>query len=65
MITVNDLQDQTGKDDPHPILICIDCGAEHSANKADYFMYSNTFPFICCSEPMKLVIKRIVYEEVT
>jgi hypothetical protein len=64
MITVADLKNQTGTHDPHPVLYCRDCGAEYSANKGDYFMHPPTYPFFCCDQPMILVVKKTVFEEV-
>lgn len=63
LIKVSDLKDQTGIG-PEPILYCELCGAELPANKGDYFMCSRKATFKCCEIPMKLVIKKITYEEV-
>jgi hypothetical protein len=65
MITVKDLQDQTGTSD-RSVLMCACCGAEYSANKGDYsFWMSPTEVFTCCDEPMTLVRKRVCYEQVS
>ena len=65
MITVADLQDQTGKPGPHPALHCYECGSDYSANRGDYdFNRPLSYPFFCCDHPMVLVVKHTVYEEV-
>lgn len=63
-VTVNDLKEQTGAG-PHPILVCLDCGAEYSANLGDYFLVPPTHVFTCCDVPMELRVKRVIYEEVS
>ena len=66
MIRVKDLKDQIGKPGgPHPMLYCPKCGDECSATAGDYFMSSPDRIFKCCRRNMLLVIKRIVYDEVT
>jgi hypothetical protein len=64
MITVADLKDQTTIPGPHPFLKCFECGCESSANKSDYFWAKDTLPFFHCDQPMQLVSKRVVYQEV-
>lgn len=65
MITVADLKDQFGTlSSQRPILKCFQCGNECSAHRGDYFNRPETYPFFCCDFPMKIVIKRTVYEEV-
>lgn len=58
-----DLTDQSNLG-PHPILYCLDCYGEYSANKADYFMMSDDDPFMCCNVPMILVTKTTMYRSV-
>jgi hypothetical protein len=60
-VTVADLKQQSGMG-PHPSLVCLECGAEYSANKADYFMSAPSYVFKCCGTPMVLATKRIVYD---
>ena len=64
LIRVKDLKDQVGTPGPHPILRCVLCDAEISANKGDYFVAKPTASFRHCGKPMKLVVKTVVYEEV-
>ena len=67
-ITIDDLEEQIGSLGPHPILYCERCGAENSANKADYFRAMATLtrhPFMCCQEPMRLVYKIVTYVDVS
>jgi hypothetical protein len=61
-VTVADLSDQTGVSGPHPLLVCLECGAEYSANKADYFMSPLSHVFKCCGVPMQLATKKTVYD---
>lgn len=64
-VRVQDLTDQTGNAEPHPILFCECCGGEYSANRSDYsFQYPDVHVFECCDEPMTLVTKQIVYRKV-
>jgi hypothetical protein len=57
-VTVKDLADTFSlhQDDPrkHEFLLCFSCGAEYSANKADYFMRGDGDVFECCDKPMVL-----------
>lgn len=62
-VRVRDLKDQTGTHD-NSILYCECCGGEYSANSGDYFLYPANHIFTCCEEEMKLVVKRMVYQEV-
>lgn len=65
MITVDKLQDQCGKPGPRPVLYCERCGGEYSANRGDYFWMRSNEIIMCCDKlSMKLVMKKIVYEEV-
>lgn len=62
MVTVNDLTDQIGMKGPRPILFCVVCQMEASANAGDYWSLPKDHEFICCDEPMALVIKKTTYE---
>ena len=67
MVTVADLQDQTGASatpGPHSILYCQECGSEYSANKGDYWNHPSNYPFYCCGLSMLLVQKKVIYSEV-
>lgn len=64
VITVNDLFDHIGSSFPHPMLLCVNCGGEYSANKGDYWHLPQDSVFECCGEPMLLMYKRTAYEEV-
>ena len=65
VITVADLKDQLGSDSPRLVLRCAKCGEQYSAHRGDYFFSrSPTHTFYCCGEPMRLVIKKVIYEEV-
>ena len=64
LISVKDLKDQAGTPGPHPILRCVLCDAEMSANKGNYSLSKPTAAFRHCGEPMKLVVKTVIYEEV-
>lgn len=48
----------------HPFLFCPDCGNEASANPADYWAVNRDTVFTCCGEPMRLVRRRVIYEDV-
>ena len=63
-VRVRDLRDQIGSDGPRPLLYCSKCDAEYSANKGDYFMARPDHVFRCCGRNMRLVVKRVVYEDV-
>lgn len=63
MVTVSDLFDHIGSKEPRPILLCPRCGGEYSANKGDYWNHPQDYTFQCCDEPMLLVHKHTVYEE--
>lgn len=47
------------------ILYCRFCGAEYNTNTDDYWDKKPDYIFICCEEPMRLVVKHTVYKEVT
>jgi hypothetical protein len=64
MTQVRDLKDQIGTKGPRPLLYCEVCGAENSASKGDYWNCRPDYVFTCCGEPMTLVVKRTVYQEV-
>ena len=63
-IRVADLQDQTNKPYPWPILYCSMCGEEYSAHKGDYWNSSPNHVFQHCHRNMRLVVKKIVFQEV-
>ena len=62
-VRVSDLKDQLGMPFPRPMLYCVECGTEYSANKGDYFAASPDHIFRHCGKPMRLVVKHEVYEE--
>ena len=64
MVKVKDLKDQIGINEPPPFLYCLKCGAEYSANRADYFMARPERVFTCCKRKMVLVTKQVTYKEV-
>lgn len=49
-----------------PILYCYGCGGEFSATPGDYWQYPRDAEIECgeCGDPLSLVVKRTVYEEV-
>lgn len=65
---VRDLSDQTSMDRSNPrkhfLLYCPTCGLECSANSGDYFLAPLDTVLECCEEPMILVTKRTIFEEV-
>lgn len=63
MVTVAMLKDQTGSKGPRPFLYCVKCGGEYSANSGDYFMARPDTVMKCCKRNLKLVYKRVVYEQ--
>lgn len=63
-IRVKDLKNQIDSKGPRPILYCPICGVEYSANAGDYFLARPDHIFICCGEPMLLVIKTTHFVEV-
>lgn len=64
VVTVGDLKDQTGTPGPHPLLYCSVCGEESSANKSDYFLLPDAHVLKHCGKNMRLVRKKIAYEDV-
>ncbi len=63
-IHVKDLKDQIGMLGQRPFLKCFECGAEYSANKADYFDRPDNYVFKCCGKNMALVVKDEIYTTV-
>lgn len=63
-ITVADLRDQIGAPEPRPVLYCKKCGSTHSADAGDYFYASRDMVLSHCGEPMSLVVRRVVFDEV-
>ena len=61
MVRVKDLKDQIGTNGPRPFLYCSKCGAEYSANGADYFMARPEHVFTCCKRKMVLVTEQVTY----
>lgn len=59
-IRVRDLQDQLGMPWPRPMLICLSCGGEYSANAGDYWSVAPSTVIRCCGRPCRLVQKRVV-----
>lgn len=64
-IKVSDLKDQIGTPYPRPILKCLVCDNEYSANAGDYFMLPFNHVFKCCRRNMALMIKRAAFELVS
>ena len=63
MATIADLKDQIWPG-PHPILACY-CGAEYSANKADYFLLPNDHEFVCeCGEILDVVVVETICRKI-
>ena len=62
--TVADLKDTINVKGPRPFLLCKVCGAQYSANKADYWNAPVGHVFKCCGKPMAHVTERTVYTEV-
>lgn len=58
-VTVADLKDQICMNGPRPFLYCSKCGAEYSANAADYWNVPKDHVFKCCKRNMSLVVKRV------
>ena len=63
-IRVKDLKDQIDTKEPRSILYCSICGAEYSAHAGDYFLARPDHVFMCCDEPMLLVIKSTTFTEI-
>ncbi len=61
---VGNLTEQIGMKGNRPILLCHICGNEYSANKGDYWNYSNDYVITCCGRPMEVVTKHILYKSV-
>ena len=64
MITFGDLHNQTGMRGPHPLLHCMVCGNNVSANASDYFMVKPSTVLECCGFPMILAVKSTHYRHV-
>ena len=64
VITVGDLRDQINLDGAREFLLCRVCGQEASANRGDYFMAGPESKLICCGQPLLLVRRRVIYDEV-
>ncbi len=62
-IKVKDLRDQIGTND-RSLLWCPKCGEENSANAGDYFMANPETVFKHCGVNMRLVTKRVVFEQI-
>ena len=58
---VKDLKNQIGVSGPHPMLHCLVCDGEYSANAGDYFLSKPTTVLDCCGVELELVIKKTVY----
>jgi len=39
-------------------MFCSECGSEYSANKGDYFQYSEDFEFKCCGKTMEICVRQ-------
>jgi hypothetical protein len=65
LIRVRDLKCYTGTSAPRPMLLCVECGGQYSADAGDYFMARLDTILKCCDEPMRLVHKSTQYVEVT
>lgn len=65
VVKCGDLKDQSGPG-PHPVLYCVHCGDEYSANKGDYFDTPEDEVMTCptCEEPMQLVVKTTTFRQV-
>mgnify|MGYP001276996886 CR=1 FL=1 len=48
----------------HPSLYCGECQCTWSANPGDYWAADPQTVFTCCGESMRLVYKRVRYEDV-
>jgi len=59
-----DLPDLFNKIGQHIFLNCSICGGEYSAHKGDYFLLANDQEMMCCNEPMELVRKTEVIEQI-
>ncbi len=62
MIRIRDLKDQIGTTGPRAVLHCDVCDSECSANAGDYYAADPDYVIQCCGEPMKLGIKKIVWD---
>ncbi len=66
MVRVKDLPKLTGNPSSNcqqPILFCLYCSGEYSAERGDYFIYPWDTVMTHCDMPMQLVTKQIVYEK--
>jgi len=62
MVRVKDLKDQIGTSGARPVLYCVVCGSEYSANRGDYFNCSSDRILACCKRPLQLVVKHTIYK---
>jgi len=62
MVRVKDLKDQIGTSGVRPVLYCVVCGSEYSANRGDYFSCSPDHVLTCCEQPLQLAVKHTVYK---
>ncbi len=60
-VTVRDLPYLEAGATRRPMLKCLKCGEEYSANRHDYFYRDYALPFRCCRRNLVLVNKRTVY----
>lgn len=58
MVKVKDLTDQLGVKGPRPFLYCLECGAEYSAHKGDYWQLKPEHVLECCDIPMVRVVRK-------
>lgn len=63
-VSVAYLKNQTGVSGEHSVLYCYRCHSTFSANASDYFMCSSDHVFMCCAEPLHLVVRRTIMREV-
>jgi len=61
MTTLANLYDHIGSNKPRPVLHCLQCDADYSANKGDYWLYPQDYVFTCCEEPLTLAYKQTQY----
>ena len=64
-IKVSDLKDQLNTPFPRPMLLCSHCGETFSAHSGDYFVAHPSHIFKHCGRNMRLVIKRVTFEDVS
>lgn len=60
-LTYGDLPDCFGMGGRAPFLLCLNCQAEYSAHRGDYWDARQDKPVMCaCGEPLRLMVKRVV-----